>query len=105
MSQSIQATTASRIGEPLDAARQPTLAYLSAPRVANARQTSSWSSARTLTQNDPVSRIVGKLVDDRSGRNATRGGSSETEVNEPTAIPAGPSSRCEAVTTATPVGK
>ncbi|MDT7641522.1 MAG: hypothetical protein QOC83_5810 [Pseudonocardiales bacterium] len=68
---------------------QATPANLSPPRVAKARQTSSCSSASTLTQKLLAVRIFGKLVDERSGRNATSGGSSDTEVNVPTAMPAG----------------
>ena len=105
MSQSIHATTPSRIGAPLPAAVQTAAPYLSPPLDANARQTCSWSSASTLMQTAPASRIFGKLVDTWVGRNATRGGSSDTEVNDPTAIPTGPFSSCMAVTTTTPVGK
>src|SRR6476660_7039530 len=105
MSQSIHATTPSSTGDPVPAEVQGTDVYLSPPRVANARQTCSWSPASTLMQNDPVSRIFGKLVDDRSGRNATSGGSRDTEVNDPTAMPTGPAASCSAVTTTTPVGK
>ena len=42
-----------------------------------------------LTQNDPLSRNRGHDVDDLSGMKATSGGSSDTDENEPTAMPAG----------------
>src|SRR3954469_3031788 len=103
MSQSIHARTPSRIGAPDPAGVQVRSANLSPPRIANVRHTDSCSAPRMLTQNDPDSRIRGQLVDDRSGRNATSGGSSDTDVNDPTAIPAGPPSAATAVTTATPV--
>ena len=70
----------------------------------NARQTASWSSARMFTQNAPESRNFGQLDDDLSGMNATSGGSSDTDVNDPTAMPAYPPSGSAAVTTQTPVG-
>jgi len=56
-----------------------------------------------LTQKRPASRIRAKVDDFRSGRNATIGGSNDTEVNEPTDIPTGPSSDI-AVMMTTPVG-
>src|SRR6266436_9076546 len=57
-----------------------------------------------LTQNRLAARIFGQLVELRSGKNATRGGSSETDVKDPTAIPAGVTSPGCAVMTHTPVG-
>ena len=62
-----------------------------------------WSES-TLAQNAPESLMAGQLVDWVPGQNITKGGSSETEANEPTASPAGPSGPM-AVTTVTPVGK
>jgi hypothetical protein len=57
-----------------------------------------------LTQKAPAARIAGQLVDDLSGRKATRGGSSDTDVNELTDMPTGPSGPA-AVMIATPVAK
>jgi hypothetical protein len=74
MSQSIHATTPSRIGEPEPAGRQPRPANLSAPFVANARHTGSWSAESTLTQKEPEARIWGKLEDPLSGKKASSGG-------------------------------
>ena len=72
--------------------------------MANTRHTSSWSSARMLTQNEPVASIWGQLPEDFPGQKPTNGGSSEIEKNEPTAMPTGPSAESP-VTTVTPVGK
>jgi hypothetical protein len=52
----------------------------------------------------PLGRILGHDVDLRSGRKATKGGSSDTEVNEPTTSPPGDPSSAMPVTTHTPVG-
>ena len=67
-------------------------------------QTDSWSAPRMLTQKEPARSTFGQLVEDLSGKNATIGGSSDTDVNEPMTIPAGPVSGWTAVTTHTPVG-
>ena len=56
---------------------------------AKARQTSCWPAVRTFAQNAPASRIFGQLDDLRSGRKATSGGSSETDVKVPTTMPIG----------------
>ena len=58
----------------------------------------------TLTQNDPDSRISFQEPESFPGKNATKGGSSETDVNDPIAIPIG-LSLLTAVTAVTPVGK
>ncbi len=58
----------------------------------------------TFTQNDPASRISFQEPDSLPGRKATKGGSSDTEVKEPIAIPIGLPS-LTAVTAVTPVGK
>src|SRR5881398_864760 len=79
MSQSIQASTPSRIGEPELAGRQESSANLSPPFIANARHTDSCSAPRMLTQNDPESRNFGHDDELLSGMNATRGGSRDTE--------------------------
>src|SRR5437868_8214861 len=105
MSQSIQARAPSRIGEPDDAGCHASSANLSPPFLATARHTDSCSAPRMLTQNAPESRNFGHDDELLSGMNATSGGSSETDVNEPTAMPAGLPSGSTPVTTATPVGK
>ena len=57
-----------------------------------------------FTQNAPAASIFGQLEEFRAGKKATSGGSSDTEANDPTASPTGPSS-VSAVITVTPVGK
>ena len=57
-----------------------------------------------LTQNRPAGRNLAQLPEFDAGRNATRGGSNETLVNEPTTMPSGWPSSPIAVTTVTPVG-
>ena len=79
--------------------------YLSPPRAAKRPADVLLVVGQHIDAERPAARIFGKLVEPRSGRNATRGGSSDTEVNDPTAIPTGPLSSCVAVTTTTPVGK
>ena len=76
---------------------------MSGSRPANRELTAAWSSARTLTQKLPLASMAGQLFDDLPGQNITRGGSSETEPNEPMARPTGSPSEL-AVTTVTPVG-
>src|SRR6202044_3751574 len=83
MSQSIQASTPSRTGEPEPAGCHDSSANLSPPLTANVRQTDSWSEPRMLTQKWPESRNFGQLLELLSGMNATSGGSSETELNDP----------------------
>src|SRR5580692_8690096 len=104
MSQSIQATQPCRIGEPEPARRNSCPENLSPPLAAKRLQTDSWSAPRMLTQKAPARSTFGQLVDDLSGKNATIGGSSDTDVNEPMTSPAGPVSGSIAVTTQTPVG-
>src|SRR4051794_41928825 len=89
MSQSIHASTPSRIGEPDPAGRHDSSANLSPPFIAKTRQTDSCSAPRMLTQKAPESRNFGQLDDDRSGMNATSGGASDTDENEATPTPAG----------------
>src|ERR1700677_2441156 len=103
MVQSSHADAPSSTGAPDGAALQPSAANFSAPGVANRRHTSSWSEPRTFTQNDAASRTLGKVVDDLPGKKATNGGSSETEVKEPTANPAGWPAESIAVMIVTPV--
>src|SRR3954453_5283995 len=105
MSQSIHASAPSRIGDPELAGCQARSANLSPPFIANARQTDSCSAPRMLTQNDPESRNFGHDDELLSGMNATSGGSSDTDENDPTAIPAGLPSASLRVTTGYPVGK
>ena len=104
VSQSIQATAPSMMGEPLGAGVQLTPEYLSPPRAANWRHSCSWSAPRMLTQNLPAWRNLAQLPEFDAGRKATSGGSSETLVNEPTTMPSGVPSSPIAVTTVTPVG-
>ena len=92
-------------GAPDPAGSQMRSANLSPPLPAKVRQIDSCSAPRMLTQNDPLSRNFGHDVDFLSGMNATSGGSSDTDENEPTARPAGLPSLVIPVTTATPVGK
>src|ERR1700759_5622585 len=89
MSQSIHARTPSRIGEPDPAGCHDSSANLSPPLTAKVRQTDSWSDPRMLTQKCPESRNRGQLLELLSGMNATSGGSRETELNDPIALPAG----------------
>src|SRR4051794_32638707 len=105
MSQSIQASAPSRMGDPELAGCQASSANLSPPFIANARHTDSCSAPRMLTQNAPESRNFGHDDDDLSGMNATSGGSSDTEEKEPTAIPAALPSASIPGTTATPPGE
>src|SRR5688572_8598863 len=102
MSQSIQARTPSRRGAPEPAGVHPRPVNLSSALDANRRQTSSWCSERMFTQNAPATSILGHDVEPLSGKNATSGGSSDTDANEPTARPTGTPSGA-AVTTVTPV--
>src|SRR5919202_4533028 len=87
--QSIQASTPASTGAPEGAGVQPTPMKRSTPWVANVRDSASWSSARMLTQNVPTTCSIGHVDDDRDTQNATRGGSSDTDVNELTAKPSG----------------
>src|SRR3954449_7550003 len=82
MSQSIQASAPSRIGDPELAGCHASSANLSPPFIANARHTDSCSAPRMLTQNAPESRNFGHDDDDLSGMNATSGGRSDTDEKE-----------------------
>src|SRR3954451_22549046 len=104
MVHSIQAITSLMTGAPVRPGRHPIDANLSAPLLANTRQMSSWSSPRMFTQNAPADSMRGQLDEALPGKNATSGGSSETDENEPMARPAGSPSSPMAVTTTTPVG-
>jgi hypothetical protein len=57
-----------------------------------------------LTQNWPVCWINGQVEEDALAQKRMSGGSSETDVNEFTAMPTGPDEPGD-VTTATPVAK
>src|SRR3954447_23020583 len=104
MSHSIHAGTSLRIGAPVRPGFQPMVANLSEPLLAKTRHTSSWSSPSTFTANEPAFSMCGQLDDVLPGRKPTSGGSSDADVNDPTASPYGaPSST--AVTITTPVGK
>src|SRR3954447_8502453 len=88
MSQSIQASAPSRMGDPELAGCHASSANLSPPFIANARHTDSCSAPRMFTQNAPESRNFGHDDDDLSGMNATSGGSSDTDEKGPTHTPA-----------------
>src|SRR3954453_11641285 len=105
MSQSIQDSAPSRIGDPELAACHASSANLSPPFIANDRHTDSCSAPRMLTQKAPESRNLGHDDELLSGMNATSGGSSDTDGKEPTGIPPGLPPASTPVTTATPVGK
>ena len=77
---------------------------MSPPLVAKVLHSSSWSSARTLTLNDPEPWIRGQLREPFDGQNSTSGGSSETEVKDWQAKPTG-SAPSMPVTIVTPVAK
>src|SRR4051794_41530335 len=102
MSQSIQARTPSRIGDPELAGRHASSANLSPPFSAKARQTDSCSAPRMLTQNAPDSRNFGHDDELLSGMNATSGGASGTDGDEPTAHPPGVSPAAVAVAAGAP---
>ena len=88
----------------MPAGDQPRPANLSGSFEAKRRHTSSWSSPRMFTQNAPVASIFGHEEEPLSGEEPDERRSSETELNDPTASPTGPSSAA-AVITVTPVGK
>src|SRR5438876_763293 len=104
MSQSSHAATPSMIGAPEPAGMVCSEANLSWVAPKNVRHTSSWSALRMFTQKLPALCIFGQLVEVRAGKNAMSGGSSETEVNDPTTMPHLPCSGLSAVMTQTPVG-
>ena len=79
-------------------------ANLSAPGAAIWRHSGNWSLARILTQKRPTCAMRGQLLDVLAGKKATSGGSSETDVKEPTTMPTGAPFASTAVTTQTPVG-
>src|SRR4051794_41354982 len=102
MSQSIHASTPSRIGEPDPAGRHDSSANLSPPFIAKARHTDSCSAPRMLTQNAPESRNFGQLDDDRSGMNATSGGAGDTGGKDPPPLPPRPPPAPAPLTTTAP---
>ena len=106
MSQSIQAIAPSMAGEPVvGAGFQPTPSNGSVMLLLEKFQHSAaWSAASTFTQNAPERRMRFQRSESIIGRKPTRGGSSDTEVNEPMVNPTG-SSPSMPVTTVTPVGK
>ena len=103
-SHSIQATTPSTMGLPLADTVCAMPANLSGSLEASRRQTGSWSAARMLTQKAPHPRSLAQLLDPRSGKKAISGGSSDTEVNEPTTMAIASPPDFLAVTTQIPVG-
>src|SRR5919201_6921837 len=104
MSQSIQATTPARTGLPEAASRHGWRSKTSGALALTSRQRPSWPAASTFTQKAPLAMILGQVVEERPGKNATSGGSRDTEVNEPMTMPVGVPSGVLAVTTVTPVG-
>src|SRR3954471_4576655 len=103
-SQSIQATTSSRTGEPCRLRLHGTPANLSTPERAKLCDSCVCSSASRLTQNRPISRSRGQVVEVRAGAKTTSGGSSDRELNDWQVKPIGPSA-VSAVTTVTPEAK
>ena len=91
-------------GEPEGAGSQPRPSKRSAAGRENRRDSSSWSSARTLTQKVPARRIDGQVFDSRPTQKPTSAGSSDTEKKAPTATPTGAPSSI-ALITVTPLGK
>src|SRR3954470_1417968 len=103
-SPSIQATTSCSTGEPCRLRVQGTPANLSTPERAKFCESAVWSSDSTFTQNRPISRSRGQVVDVRAGANTTRGGSRDSELNDWQVKPSGPVA-VSAVTTVTPEAK
>src|SRR5438045_3721472 len=101
--QSIQVSEPVRIGAPDGAGDQSTAANLSEPARPNTMLTSRCSCERTLTQNEPTSRICGQVRDDFPGQNSTSGGSSDSAANDWHAKPIGSPSLPTVATTVTPV--
>src|SRR5579871_2698055 len=100
---STQARTSDRTGAPVNGpGDQPTPENLSVPDAANARQSSSWCSARTFTANIPADSICGQLVDVLPGQASTSGGSIDNAANAWHVNPLGPPSPL-AVMIVTPV--
>ena len=92
------ARTPSRIGEPVTPARQGTGAKT--PGLANCSQMLRCCADSTLMQKLPDSRSFGQLVLFFPGHTATSGGSSDSDVNDCAAKPAGwPSRQPVAMTT------
>src|SRR4051794_41984739 len=91
MSQSIQASAPSRIGDPELAACQASSANLSPPFIANARHTDTCSAPRMLTQKAPEPRNFGHDIEVLSGMIATSGGVVTGCAAKTTATPTVPS--------------
>src|SRR2546421_1365052 len=79
ISQSIHASTPSRIGEPFADSCHFTPANLSPPLTANPRDSSSWSSDNTFAQKRPALRMRGQEVEDFAGAKKTYGGDPDSE--------------------------
>src|SRR3954454_13119685 len=94
------------IGQPVGEWVQVTSSKRSSPTplLANRQHSAAWSSRRTLTQNVRDGAIASQVSLLIIGRKPARGGSRETDVNEPMVKPAGTSS-AQPVTMVTPVGK
>jgi hypothetical protein len=63
----------------------------------------SWVELNTLALKPPVGRIRGHVLDESAMKKPTSGGLRDTDTNDPTATPTGPSS-VSVATTATLVG-
>ena len=85
--QSSQPIAASRIGRPDGAGWCAVPSKRSTSRAAKRREISSDSWSRMFSTSRPAGRIRGQVDDDRAGQNATSGGSSDTEMNELSAMP------------------
>jgi len=79
--------------------------HLPPPNWANRVDNPSCVSSRTLIPHAFAASHAEKLSTVRTSENNTRGGSSETELNELTVVPTNRPSGARAVTTTTPVGK
>ena len=103
MSQSIHAWAPVSLGDPAFVGVQSIPRNLSVPLRAKVRPRSCWSAERILAQNRPWAATFGKVVEPRPTKKATRAGSRETELKEPTVSPMGLPVSSSAVTATTPV--
>ncbi len=101
--QSTHATEPSSTGAPDGAGDQRSPTYFPVPEWANRSLSAFWSSARTLTQNRPISRMCGQVTEVRAGHSATSRGLRDKDVKDWQVNPSGSSPM--AVTTVTPEAK
>src|SRR6478609_432261 len=97
--------TPGRIGRPAGDGVQSSPSKRSSASLAKRQHSSPWLACRMLTQNRPLGSMSGQLFEFRPGKKPTRGGSSETDANEPIVRPFGCPSTPSPVITVTPVGK